>query len=38
MTGTSTCNKRTKGAAKKVVARVKAEAIEELYTHLETSE
>ena len=30
--------KRAKGAAKKVVARVKAEAIEELYANLETSE
>ena len=30
--------KRVKGAAKKVVARVKAEAIEELYANLETSE
>ena len=37
MTGTST-KKRAKGAAKKVVARVKAEAIEELYANLETSE
>ena len=30
--------KRAKGATKKVVARVKAEAIEELYANLETSE
>ena len=30
--------KRAKGAAKKMVARVKAEAIEELYANLETSE
>ena len=30
--------KRAKGVAKKVVARVKAEAIEELYANLETSE
>ena len=30
--------KRAKGAAKKVVARMKAEAIEELYANLETSE
>ena len=30
--------KRAKGAAKKVVARVKAEAIEELYANLDTSE
>ena len=30
--------KRAKGAAKKVVARVKAEAIEELYPNVETSE
>ena len=30
--------KRAKGDAKKVVARVKAEAIEELYANLETSE
>ena len=30
--------KRAKGAAKKVVARLKAEAIEELYANLETSE
>ena len=30
--------KRAKGAAKKVVARVEAEAIEELYANLETSE
>ena len=30
--------KRAKGAAKKVVARVKADAIEELYANLETSE
>ena len=30
--------KRAKGAEKKVVARVKAEAIEELYANLETSE
>ena len=30
--------KRAKGAAKKVVASVKAEAIEELYANLETSE
>ena len=30
--------KRAKGAAKKVVARVKAEAIEELYANRETSE
>ena len=30
--------KRTKGAAKKVVARVKADTIEELYANLETSE
>ena len=30
--------KRAKGAAKKVVARVKADAIEELYANLETSD
>ena len=30
--------KRAKGAAKKVVARVKAEAIEKLYANRETSE
>ena len=30
--------KRAKGAAKKVVVRVKADAIEELYANLETSE
>ena len=30
--------KRAKGAAKKVVARVNAEAIEEMYANLETSE
>ena len=30
--------KRAKGGAKKVVARVKAEVIEELYANLETSE
>ena len=30
--------KRAKGAAKKVVARVKAEAIEEMYANMETSE